>query len=227
MTTELQSGQSVVFIGDSITDARRREDAGPLGAGYVKFVADLLAIREPQKRIVIHNRGINGDRVRTGLAHIPRSGLMNRWDRDVLQLRPDWLSIMIGVNDITSNVTEGVESVTPDAYERDLDGLLADTRRALPGCRLILCESFLVMRGAPADPRQQQIAELLPPFLAALHRLAEKHGTRLVRTHQRFQDVIAHTGTAPFLGDFIHPTPTGHLLIAEAVYDAFRPIPRP
>lgn len=220
MTLAIQDGQTVVFIGDSITDARRREGYPPLGVGYVKLFADFALIREPHKRVTVHNLGINGDRVNSGLPHIPQSGLTNRWARDVLDLKPDWLAVMIGINDITSNITPGVTPVTPEIYEETYDRLLADTRRALPACRLLLLEPFHLVRGVPEDPKHQQIAALLPAYLAAVHRLAAKHGTLLVRTHQRFQDLIAIHGAETFSPEAIHPNPTGHLVIAEEVYAA-------
>ncbi|MCE9613480.1 MAG: SGNH/GDSL hydrolase family protein [Lentisphaerae bacterium] len=220
MRIQIQSGQAIVFIGDSITDARRREDCPPLGNGYVKLFADLLLIREPQKRVTIHNRGINGDRVVSGLPHIPQSGLINRWQRDVLDLKPDWLSIKIGINDVTSNLTPGVEPVTPEIYEREFDRLLGETRAALPACQLLLVQPFFMHRGPPSDPRHRQILDLLPAYVSAVERLSVKHHTRLVRTHALFQAVMAEQGAGVFGDEAIHPNQAGHLLIAEAVYGA-------
>lgn len=212
----------MVFVGDSITDCGRREDAGPLGRGYVKFFADMALIREPEKKITIHNRGINGDRVNSGLAHIPNSGLINRWQTDVLDLRPDWLSIMIGINDITSNFTPDVTPVTPEIYARTYDELLARTRASLPECRLVLMESFFMCNNAALLENEplQGVPELLPEYLATVHRLSRKYKARLVKTQEAFRKLIAVRGASAFGDEPIHPNATGHLVIAETVYRA-------
>ncbi|MBN1348092.1 hypothetical protein JXJ21_01650 [candidate division KSB1 bacterium] len=84
MALQIESGQTILFIGDSITDCGRRATERPLGNGYVKLFADLVAIREPEKQITIINKGIGGDRV---------TGMQNRWTDDVMRHHPDWLSI--------------------------------------------------------------------------------------------------------------------------------------
>jgi lysophospholipase L1-like esterase len=222
MPLQIQNGQTIVFIGDSITDCGRREGSPPppLGNGYVKFFTDLAAIREPQKKITVHNRGINGDRVNSGLTHIPNSGLTNRWETDVVALKPDWLSVMIGINDVASNITPGVTPVTPEIYERTYDELLQRSREALPRCQFLLLESFFMMRPPYTDPKWEQVASLLPDYLATVHRLSRKYQTRLVRTHALFQELVKHHGLERFGGEPVHPNATGHLAIAEAVYAA-------
>ncbi|MFC1461708.1 GDSL-type esterase/lipase family protein, partial [Verrucomicrobiota bacterium] len=91
MQVKLKKGEKILFIGNSITDCGRRDVAAPLGSGYVKFVSDMLIMREPEKRVTIINKGIGGDVV---------PGLLARWKDDVLRHRPDWLSIKIGINDL-------------------------------------------------------------------------------------------------------------------------------
>ena len=88
----LQDGESVLFIGDSITDAGRRADTyRGLGSGYVAQVADLLAARYPDRAIAINNQGISGNRV---------VDLRSRWAEDVAAHDPDWVSISIGINEV-------------------------------------------------------------------------------------------------------------------------------
>ena len=88
---KISDGQSILFIGDSITDCGRRTTERPLGNGYVKLFSNMLIVREHQKAITVINKGISGDVV---------TGLRNRWNDDVLRNKPDWLSIKIGINDI-------------------------------------------------------------------------------------------------------------------------------
>jgi lysophospholipase L1-like esterase len=221
MALQIRNGQTLLFIGDSITDCGRRDECPPFGRGYVKLFADLVAVREPRKRITLLNRGINGDRVNSGLVHIPNSGLTNRWEADVLKLRPDWLGIMIGVNDVTSNIPPNVNPVPPDVYRRAYDELLARTRAALPRCRLLLMEPFLMLADPPQNEGAAQAARLLPDYLRTVQALSRKYRTRLLRTHRLFTRLIRQHGSPQvFGGEAVHPNATGHLAIAEAVYAA-------
>src|SRR5512139_2711418 len=86
-----QAGQRVLFIGDSITDCDRRFLAAPYGDGYMNLVRAFVTARHPQVRLTWLNRGVSGDTVRD---------LARRWEHDVLALQPDWLSVLIGINDI-------------------------------------------------------------------------------------------------------------------------------
>ena len=92
MSTLLQDNETLLFIGDSITECARKERDVPLGVGYVRMVSDLLTIREPAKRIRVINRGIGGHTV---------EDLRSRWCDHVLAHRPDWLVVKIGINDIS------------------------------------------------------------------------------------------------------------------------------
>ena len=86
----VKDGQTLVFIGDSITDCGRRDQAFPFGSGYVRFAIDLITARYPDRDITYHNRGIGGD---------VSTGLLRRWDDDVLVHEPDCVSVMIGINE--------------------------------------------------------------------------------------------------------------------------------
>ena len=87
----IQDGQTVVFIGDSITDIGRRDVAVPFGNGYVKMVIDLITAKYPERKITFFNRGIGGDTA---------PGLRDRWADDVLVHNPDWVSVLIRINDL-------------------------------------------------------------------------------------------------------------------------------
>jgi len=86
-----KDGQTVVFIGDSITDCGRRGPDAPYGNGYVKLAVDLITAKYPERRITFLNEGIGGNTV---------EDLRNRWHDDVLRHRPDWVSVMVGINDL-------------------------------------------------------------------------------------------------------------------------------
>lgn len=91
MPLKIKNGQTLLFAGDGITDSWRRDKARSLGSGYVKFFNDLLMLHEPAKKITIINKGVACDTI---------DDLKNRWSDDVLTNKPDWLSIMIGINDL-------------------------------------------------------------------------------------------------------------------------------
>lgn len=99
-----QNNNTVLFIGDSITDAGRRAQAAPLGEGYVKLAIDLVTARYPARKIQFINKGIGGNTVRD---------LSSRWHDDVIRHRPDWLSIMIDINDLHHMLVTAPETAEP------------------------------------------------------------------------------------------------------------------
>ena len=98
-----QSGEKVLFIGDSITDCGRRGDHAPLGSGYVKKVTELITAKYPERRIEYVNKGIGGDIV---------EGLEARWDTDVIAEKPDWLSVKIGINNASRQLGADIPNET-------------------------------------------------------------------------------------------------------------------
>ena len=122
-----QSGDKVLFIGDSITDCGRRDAYAPLGHGYVRKITELITAKYPERRITYVNKGIGGDIV---------EGLESRWDIDVIDEKPEWLSVKIGINNASRQYAEGVSTsdylpMWEDCYRRiltrvktELDALL-------------------------------------------------------------------------------------------------------
>jgi len=198
----LEAGQKVLFIGDSITDAFRRElDHAPLGRGYVLFAAGMLAAKYPELDLRIENRGIGGNTV---------LDLKNRWQEDVLQLEPDWLSVLVGINDCARvhDRRDGWEQHTPERYERDYDEILRQVRPRLAG-GLILWEPFLV------SDQSHPWEDLKNQYIGVVHRLAQKHQARLVRTQAVFRRALARRPAAFWcMPDGVHPTAMGHALMA-------------
>ena len=211
--TKLRSGETILFIGDSITDCGRRDDRGkPLGLGYVQMVSDLVTIREPEKEIRFINTGIGGNTV---------EDLRSRWWDDVLSFKPDWLPIKIGINDCNRHLCSDKETLqSPRAFERIYDQIIAETRRRLPRCRILLIDPFFMSRDDVADSYRAKVVRTLPKYIATVHRMSAKYKTLLVRTHELFQKQLKHHTLAAFGLEPVHPNSAGHLLIAEAVYEA-------
>jgi lysophospholipase L1-like esterase len=210
MALRIKNGEKILFIGDSITDCGRRDAAAPLGNGYVKLFNDLLIGREPEKRITIINKGIGGDNV---------VGLKNRWTDDVLRHSPDWLSIKIGINDLHSTFGNPA-GVHPKVYAEAYDDILARTRKALPKCRILLIQPFYISIESAPNTWRRQVQDLLPAYLNIVAGLHRKYGTRIVKTHALYQHLLRYHDADAFCGEPVHPNPTGHLVIAEAVYSA-------
>ena len=199
----VQDGQKMVLIGDSITDCGRRGDAAPLGAGYVAFFVDMVTAKYPERGVDFVNRGIGGNTV---------LDLTGRWEEDCLAERPDWLSVMIGINDL-HRTRGGVHDLPPDVYRERYDRLLEQVAAATDA-RLVLLDPFYMITRADADEAQKTVLGLLPRYIEVVHDLAAKYGARLVCTQEMFERQLRHRPWTTFCGEPVHPNRTGHMLIA-------------
>ncbi len=196
----------ILFQGDSITDGNRGRNQDPnhiLGHGYQFIIAADIAAREPERRIQFMNRGVSGNEV---------GDLAKRWQQDVIALKPDLLSVLIGVNDFT-HVVDGRSAGTVADYERAYDELLTTTRQAYPPIRFVLGEPFIV----PAGAREADYARLitgLRPYQAAVERLATKHLAPIVRYQRLFDTASTRAPASYWVWDGVHPTYAGHGLMA-------------
>ncbi|MCD6404999.1 MAG: SGNH/GDSL hydrolase family protein [Planctomycetes bacterium] len=211
MPVKIRNNQTILFIGDSITDCGRRAAERPLGNGYVKIFADMVTVREPAKKITIINKGISGDRI---------TGLRNRWSDDVLRHKPNWLSVKIGINDLHSVLLQREEPVTPELFREAYDDILSRTKRRLPRCRILLVDPFYLSIEKSRSSFRKEVLDLLPQYLRVVHQMSTKYKTRLVRTHDLFQKLLRKHEADTFCAEPVHPNLTGHLAIAEAVYSA-------
>lgn len=197
-----EKGQRILFAGDSITDAGWRQEAAPYGNGYVHMVRALLLARYPELGLDFVNRGVGGDTVRL---------LAARWQLDVIDERPDWLSVKIGINDVWSSVAgRTAEAVQVDEYEATYDRILTEARESCAP-RLILMEPYVI----EAD-RSDRFRRLIDDHIAAVHRLAERHGAILVRTQAAFDQALRAQPSSYWADDRVHPGAPGHAVIARA-----------
>lgn len=194
--------QKILFIGDSITDCGRRGEYAPYGNGYVSLVRALLLARYPALELSFENRGIGGNTVRD---------LAERWERDVLRENPDWLSVMIGINDVWrffgGNPHEGVPLTQYAATLRQL----LDQTQAHTDARLILMEPYMI-EPDPAHPMRSQ----MDLYGVVVRSLAEERGAVLVRTQSAFDEALRQTSPQDWADDQIHPDLPGHTVIALA-----------
>lgn len=200
--TLIQDGALVLFQGDSITDAGRLTSGNEWGVGYAMMAASRFTALYPEKCIQFVNRGISGNRIRD---------LRARWQADCLDLHPDWLSILIGVNDTWRHYDHGDPTFT-EAFARDYRAILDQTRNALPSVRLILCEPFLLP--VPEDRREWRVD--LDPKIAVVRALAIEYRALYVPLDGIFAQAAARRPPEFWCPDGVHPTPAGHALIADA-----------
>ncbi len=194
--------QRIVFIGDSITDCGRTGAAAPWGAGYVSMVRNLLTARYPELALTILNRGVSGNTVRD---------LAARWEKDVVAERPDWLSVMIGINDCWRFFKGRAEEAVPlPEYETTLRRLL-DRARTATNARLILMTPYMIESDRTVAMRAQ-----MDLYSAVVERLAPAYGALLVDVQAAWDAALAHTRPTDWAEDSIHPTAPGHAVIALA-----------
>lgn len=201
-----------VAIGDSITDAGRAKPIGEgpagLGTGYVQTMDALLQAWYPARRIRLFNVGTSGHTVKD---------LAARWQTDVTDLRPDWLSVMIGANDVWrqfDRVTQPEKAVLPDEYERVYDQLLATTAPTLKGGLVLITPFFLELR--TNDPMRARMDE----YGAIVKRLAAKHKATLVDSQAAFDVVLKDLPSAMINWDRVHLNHIGAAVLARAVLTA-------
>ncbi|MDH3584951.1 MAG: SGNH/GDSL hydrolase family protein [Phycisphaerae bacterium] len=204
---------SVILLqGDSITDAGRDKrrpganDPRALGAGYAGMIATRLLGKFSGHALKCYNRGISGNKV---------PDLDRRWQTDCIDLKPDVLSILIGVNDIWHKLNGRYPGTVKD-YEDGFAALLARTTKALPKTTIVICEPFVLRCGAVGD-------KWFPEFdqrRAAAKRVAGSAGVIWVPFQSMFDDALSDK-TPPnyWAGDGVHPTMAGHALMAETWMD--------
>jgi lysophospholipase L1-like esterase len=203
----VRKGDVILFQGDSITDAGRiREKAGQandlagLSSGYAGMAAAELLVDRPAGSLRIFNRGISGHKV---------FQLADRWQADCLDLKPDILSILIGVNDFWHTL-DGKYNGTVEVYERDYRELIHRTRQALPKVKLILCEPFVLRCGAV----DQKWFPQFDAYRAAARRVAAGANATFIPFQTMFDVAVQYAPPPHWAGDGVHPTPAGAALMA-------------
>lgn len=199
----LETGQSIVFVGDSITDCGRRGPAAPYGDGYVSLVRSLILARYPALLLRFVNRGVGGNTVRD---------LAARWQPDVLAERPDWLVVMIGINDVWRAFSGNPHEAVPlPEYEATLRRLLEEARSTTQA-RLVLMEPYMI------EPRRNvPMRREMDRFGAAVGTIAVDFAALLVRTQAAWDAALVHMPPEAWADDQVHPNQPGHTLIALAL----------
>lgn len=203
----IEAKSKIVFIGDSITDAGRARPVAeglfdPLGRGYVTMVEALLTATYPDRQYRVINVGTSGNTVRD---------LAERWEADVVKLKPDWLSVCIGINDVWRQFDSPrqVELGVPlEEYERVYGELLGRVRGSLKGLVLMTPYYIEIVREDAMRRKMEMYAE-------AVKRLAGKFDAQLVDSQGAYDEMLTHMHSAQLAWDRIHPNQAGHMVLAR------------
>jgi lysophospholipase L1-like esterase len=196
----------LLMIGDSITDCGRAQPVGEaandgLGNGYVNLVNALLSATYPAHNIQVINMGIGGNTV---------PDLAARWESDVLALRPDWLSVMIGINDVwrqfdTPHQTE--LHVPLDVYVSTLEELIEKTRPLAQG--VVMLSPYFI-----EPDKAEPMRAMMDTYGAAMRQIAQRQRAIFVDT-QAALDLLMNLAS-----DRVHPNQVGHAALARAFLNA-------
>jgi len=204
---QLATGSRLLFQGDSITDmkwGRNQSDRNHyLGHSYVYLIAARLGVDMPEAQLDVYNRGISGHKV---------ADLKARWQKDAIEMKPDLLSILIGVNDVGRNL-DGVDVKT---WEADYRQILSASRAANAELKIVLLDPFIVASGRLANPEafkqwRDQVERLIP----VVGRLAKEFDAVHIKTQDIFDAASKQVSPEHWIWDGVHPLPQGHELIAR------------
>jgi lysophospholipase L1-like esterase len=203
---KIPAGSTLLFIGDSITECEREFRGNGLGSGYVSMVAAEFRDAWPPAEVKVINRGVSGNEI---------PDLEARWDKDVLAHAPDWLSVMIGINDACQQYDCALETkeVALGNFERVYRSLLERTRPQLKG--LILMSPYFI-EANPDDP----VRRLMDGYGEVTARMAEEFDAVMVDVQAGFDEYMKTASGLTLAEDRLHPDSAGHKIIAKKFLEA-------
>ncbi len=208
--------KTILFQGDSITDAgRARDDDRGTGVGYATQAIGEIGLKYPGEYNYI-NRGISGNRVTDVYARIKS---------DIINLKPDYMSILIGVNDVWHEL-DANNGVDVEKYEKIYCMMLNEIFEALPNIKIMILEPFVLEGRATtsteeAPERWSIFRSEVEKRAAAAKRIAEKYNLKFVPLQEKFDEASKGLPTELFVWDGVHPTHPGHTLIKNEWVKAF------
>lgn len=207
----LEKRSRLVMIGDSITDCGRDYNATPagwgsFGDGYVNLVNACLTGLAPSYGIMVANKGVNGNTIRD---------LKKRWQKDVLDLKPDYVSVMIGINDVWRHfdgVLQQTEQVGMEEYRRIYDELITETK---PKVKDIFIMSPFMIEPNRQDPMRRMVDE----YADIARETAARHGLLYVDVQKKIDAFLDELSPYIICSDRVHPNVQGHMIVAKAFLD--------
>ncbi|MDH5162237.1 SGNH/GDSL hydrolase family protein [Heyndrickxia oleronia] len=196
------TSKKILFIGDSITDAWRNEDSEEIGYGYVRMIRDYFITTYPNSTYDFINKGISGNRI---------SDLATRWEKDVIQLNPDYLSISIGINDVWRQLDHPeMEQIHPEMFEEYYQQLLTKVKTDTKA-QIILMEPTVI---------EEEILSIgnrmLKNYVEIVHKVAKEFHAKIVPTHQAFLQYLQSNPAYKLTTDGVHMNSAGNTLMANS-----------
>ena len=205
----LQKGDVILFQGDSITDAGRDKQSRNanttqmMGSGYVLQAAGELLCTHADKNLIIYNKGISGNKVHQ---------LAERWEADCIELKPNVLSILIGVNDFWHTKTGGYQG-TVKVYEDDFRALLKRTLALVPTVKLVIGEPFAVAGISAVDDSWYPEFD---KYREAAKKIADEFNAVFIPYQKIFDEAQKRAPGAYWTYDGVHASLAGAKLMANA-----------
>lgn len=191
---------NLLFIGDSITEGGKREDPEEIGISYVRIIHDYLITTYPQKALNITNKGIGGNRI---------TDLALRWQQDVIEPNPDYVSISIGINDVWRQLDRPeIEQVDVKKFEHIYKELLTQVKEHT-NARIILMEPTIIEEDIQAQGNQ-----MLKKYVKVVNEMANQFEAIIVPTHQAFVQYLENNNGYKLTTDGVHMNSAGNMLMA-------------
>jgi lysophospholipase L1-like esterase len=200
-------GLTILFQGDSITDGNRTRNQDwnhVMGHGYQCLIASRLWFDYPERDFMFYNRGISGNRV---------TDLEARWQKDTLDLKPDVVSILIGVND-TMAVVNNQNPDSIERFEESYRNILESTKKEFPEVIFVICEPFILPLGWVSKNTEVWQTEIKKRQSVA-KKLADEFNAIFIEFQKPFEDACKKAPAEYWIWDGVHPMPAGHELMAR------------
>lgn len=214
----------MLFIGDSITDTSRSrpigqtvntktglEDSSGLGSGYVSIINNLLISSYPQLDLTLLNLGYNGHRI---------TDLKQRWQRDVLDLKPDWLAILIGINDVWRQFDRQGDpnQVYINEFEDTYRKIITESKKSKIDTHQIVLMSPYYLEKNLADPMRIKMNQ----YAQVVKTLALEYQCTFIDLQKRFDLFLSFRSVESFSSDKIHINKVGHTIIAQSILESIK-----
>ena len=209
--------KTILFQGDSITDCgRSREDNAQIGTGYALLVKSQLGFEKPNQ-YEFYNRGISGNRIVDVYARIKV---------DTINLRPDYMSLLVGVNDVWHELGGRRNGVTAEKYEKIYELLIEEIKEALPDVKIMILEPFVLKASATENTEDcpdkwNLFSTEVKKRAAKAKEIAEKYDLPFIPLQDKFDEAAKLAPNHYWLADGVHPTTAGHEIIKREWIKSF------
>lgn len=208
---KLEKGSKLLMIGDSVTDCDRLYDAipagwGSFGNGYVNLVNACLTGLAPEYQIAVYNKGISGNTV---------VDLQQRWQQDVLDLQPDYVSVMIGINDVWRHfdaVMQPMEKVDEETFRNTYEELIQKTKPVVK--QMYLIGAFMMI-----ETKDYPMRKMVERYADITKELAKKYELPYIDVQARMDAFMESLPAYTLSSDHVHPNVQGHMIVAKAFLD--------